>query len=559
MKRKIIKSSLILLICVMFFSLNSKISANTIKKVDMNVYIDKNGNASITEIWNADLSEGTEGYRKFSKLGKKIISNFVVIDDLGKEYSNIGSWNSNTNFSAKSYKCGIIEKQNELEFCWGISKYGNRKYVLKYNIENLVTQYNDCQGIYFNFFNIEQTVDNVKITINSDYYFSEQSEKVWNFGNKGNYYFDNGSIVINSNGKVYIDDYFSTLIKFEKDYFKLYDYSNKKFENVLKEALKDNNSHDVIWTIVGVLLVIFFISPWIIYLLKPYIEQFFYKVKRRRYLIKTKEVLPSNSKIEIYTKIPCEGDIFKIYYLIHYYKIPIKGNIDIIGSLLLKWKIDKKIEFFYDDANNYCINFNKTDSLNNTFEKSLYKAFVKISGENKILNVNKLKKLSRKDFYQIYNWEISLYSSIQKQLFEQGLVDKIKKEYRNLEILREEAIRLKGFVKYLNRIKRYDNEWINGDSIEKYIIYAYLLGEYTKTYKKLNKISKNSKLFKSENIDVDSIAAQRATKWLLRKIWNNIEKTSNYHRNMTSISDSDGGNYSGGGSSAGGSSGGGFR
>ena len=33
--------------------------------------------------------------------------------------------------------------------CWGISKYGNTVYTLKYNITNFVNQYSDSQGVYF--------------------------------------------------------------------------------------------------------------------------------------------------------------------------------------------------------------------------------------------------------------------------------------------------------------------------------------------------------------------------------------------------------------------------
>lgn len=561
MRKNVVRLTLVLLVCISIFVVSSKVSANTIKQVDMNVYIDKNGNASITEVWTAELSEGTEGYRKFSKLENKTISNFSVTDETGKEYTNLVNWNSNDSFTAKAYKCGINENKNELELCWGISKYGNKKYTLKYDIINLVTQFGDYQGIYFNFFNIDEAVNNVKITIKSDYYFSDKTETVWNFGNKGVFTFENGSIVINSNGKVYIDDYFSELIKFGENYFKSYDISNKTFDTILQDAKKDNNNFgEIIWTIVGILIVILLISPWIIYPLLPKIKKYNYKIKRKRYLKKIGEALPSNSKIDYYTALPCDGDILKTYFLIHYYKISIKGNTDIIGTLLLKWKMENNIEFFYDDENEYCIDFGKVIKLDNELENSLFKGFVNIAGEDKILKLNKMKKVSMKDFYSIYYWKICLYSRLEKQLFEKGLMKKNKNEYKPTQELRQEAINLKGFIKYLNNLNNSQDNVLTEDISGQYMLFAYLLGNSKKTYEYLSKNYPSKNIYKIKETEEDySIRSQRAANWILRDIWGYVEKKYNSYKNDNYNSQSEGGNHSSGGSSAGGSSGGGFR
>lgn len=247
MKKIYNKLIITLIFFVSVFVLKSSVKANTIEKVDMNVYIDKNGNGNVTEVWEAILTEGTEGYRRFSNLGMKSISNFSVSDDTGAEYVNNIWWNTEASFSSKAYRCGINIVKNGEELCWGISKYGSRRYILKYDIKNLVTQYKDCQGIYFNFFNIDQDVNNVKITINSDYDFSDKTETVWNFGNNGNFSFDNGSIVLNSNGKLSQNHYFSTLIKFGQDYFKTQDNSYGYFDSIKKDAFKSERSRKWIW------------------------------------------------------------------------------------------------------------------------------------------------------------------------------------------------------------------------------------------------------------------------------------------------------------------------
>lgn len=155
-------------IFISFFLITTEVSANSVSKIEMDVYIDSYGNAKITEVWDAYLSQGTEGYRPYTNLGNSSISNFSVSDDSGRTYESLPSWNVNANFDNKAYKSGLHYISGGVELCWGISDYGNRTYTLKYDISNFVTQYIDVQGIYFNFLNLDQSVDNAKITIRSD-------------------------------------------------------------------------------------------------------------------------------------------------------------------------------------------------------------------------------------------------------------------------------------------------------------------------------------------------------------------------------------------------------
>ena len=64
--------------------------------------IDKNGNASIREVWQAHLSQGTEGYRPYTNMGDSKISNFKVTDDSGTTYDVVSNWNVNGSFGNKA-------------------------------------------------------------------------------------------------------------------------------------------------------------------------------------------------------------------------------------------------------------------------------------------------------------------------------------------------------------------------------------------------------------------------------------------------------------------------
>lgn len=78
-------------ILISFFLTTTEVSANSVSKIEMDVYIDSNGNAKITEVWAAYLSQCTDGYRPYTNLGNSTISNFSVSDDSGRNYESLSS------------------------------------------------------------------------------------------------------------------------------------------------------------------------------------------------------------------------------------------------------------------------------------------------------------------------------------------------------------------------------------------------------------------------------------------------------------------------------------
>jgi len=54
------------------------VKANSISDISMDIYIDKNGDAHVTEKWTATLSQGTEGYKPYYNLGNSEIKFYCV-------------------------------------------------------------------------------------------------------------------------------------------------------------------------------------------------------------------------------------------------------------------------------------------------------------------------------------------------------------------------------------------------------------------------------------------------------------------------------------------------
>ena len=142
------KILLIIFLIISYVCFSQNVYANSISNINMDVYIDINGNAYVVETLDTNVDKGTEWYHSFEKLEDKKIIDFSVTDDNGNLYTDVGNWNPKWSFDEKKYKSGINYTNDGIELCFGLSEYGHRTYTLKYTITNFITQYTDAQGTY---------------------------------------------------------------------------------------------------------------------------------------------------------------------------------------------------------------------------------------------------------------------------------------------------------------------------------------------------------------------------------------------------------------------------
>ena len=168
MKSKILKLTLISILFIFAIGLKNMVFANSISSIDMDIYVDNDGNAEVTEIWSCNTTSGTEGYHPYYNLGNSKITNLRV-SDLTTTYTTKGSWDTDDSMSEKAYKCGINNIYNGVELCWGISKYGSNVYTIKYNISNFVSELEDSQMMYWTLipYDFSTPIGNIKIKIHA--------------------------------------------------------------------------------------------------------------------------------------------------------------------------------------------------------------------------------------------------------------------------------------------------------------------------------------------------------------------------------------------------------
>lgn len=554
-----------------FCLMATNVNADSIKNIEMDVYIDDDGNAKITEVWEVSLSQGTEGYRPYTKLGNSAISNFRVSDDTGRTYDTLSSWNVNASFNNKAYKSGLHYISNGVELCWGISSYGNRTYTLQYDISNFVTQYQDTQGFYFNFLNLEQYVAKAKVTIHSDIPFSLDNARIWAFGNNGTINFVDGNIVLDSGGALSSSQYMVGLVRFETNLFKTTNSSSKSFDDVYDSAMSDVSKDELednqdytngsSWTegkkdsiekinvvfyeflkeqgkiIINVCLspVVLVVLIYILFIIinKSFLRWLFGSGAHSGDLDfgTTGRTLPKNSEIEYWRDIPCDKDLEEAYWVAYEYEAIPEDNLKkgIVGAILLKWIKEDKItvsklpkRFFSFKDNNYAIDFNNFTKTGNTIENELLDILKSAAGKNGILEPKEFAKWCKKNYTLIDEWFSDFIENEQKELEKKKLI-KPKKETvaasfgRTKSItlkavsptLLDEAIHLKGLKKFLLDFSIMpEREYFEVEIWEEYLIFAQLLGIADKVEKQFKKLYPDFNEIAKIKTDVTTVAVR---------------------------------------------------
>ena len=581
-----------LFLSVMLFTFIIPVKANSIKQIDMDVYINENGDAHIKEVWNASLTEGTEGYKPYSDMGISKITDFKVSDN-DTTYTYVDSWNTSASFSQKAQKNGIHYISNGLELCFGISKYGSdRTYTLEYTITDFVTKYKDSQGIYFTFIDMNQYIGSAKVTISSYVPYSiEENVKIWGFGHKGETKIEDGKIVIYTTSSMKSSDYLSALVKFDQDLYTTNKTSDKSFDDIYKSAMEgvsakdkilDKASKNAIWLII--ILIVFNPSMWITI---PLIIFLIYMSKKRKaslkdflnrkydgyFKYKDGKVLPT--EINPFRDLPCNKDLFYGFWLGNTYDINrAEVRKGLIGALFLKWFKEKRIEInqtsksiFNFKDNNYAISFTSNAPENET-EKKLYDMLMEAASTNNVLEPDELKKWSIKNYNKLSSWYNSVGVAVVEMLKANELmvpeqevdVDK-KGNTRTITAnvittkVYEEAIKLAGLRKFLSDTSIDEKRYIEVHLWNEYLMFAELLGvadkvreQFGKLYPDLTEQLANFKV-------ADSIATAVSAGY---SIGYNRSVSSSYSGSSRS-SGGGGHSYSSGGHSSSGSHGGGFR
>lgn len=497
-----------LIVAVFLFLISGNVdAANRVSDITMDIYIDSNGTAHVTETWEAYLDEGTEGYKPYYNLGNSKIRNFKVYDG-NTLYTNIGSWDTSASFSSKANKNGINYISNGVELCFGISKYGSHTYRMEYEITNFVAGLEDADMVYWTLMPYDFSVepDNVYIKIYADEDF-EDTLDVWGYGNYGGYaYVYDGYIEMSSDGSLDSSEYMTILVKFPKGTF---DTSNNVLDNNFdyyldmaeEGAVHYEDKTSVSETIFAILCVFINIVVWLLFII-GIVKASGNAAGAGTYKLsfgKDGKKIPKDTPM--YRDLPCNRDIYRAYWIAANYGL-MKKKTDFLGAVLLKWLKEGKITIQKTQAGILKKEANSIVFVNDfatatDLEKELCQMMVEASKDG-ILEEKEFEKWCNKNYSKILKWFDKVADNETLKLKDAGMVAETTKTtlgilksklYNVNPIMLEEAKKMKGLKEFLKEFSVIDKrEAIEVTMWEEYLMFAQIFGIADKVAKQFKKL-----------------------------------------------------------------------
>lgn len=507
---KKIKILILSLFAFVLLTLFNTTDANSINSISMDIFLDDEGNASVTEVWECYATEGTEVYHPYYNLGNSKITDLIVSDNKG-EYTTLSYWDTSGDLEDKAYKCGINKISDGVELCWGISEYGYHTYTAKYKISNFVSELTDSQMIYWTLIphNFSDSIGNAYIKIHSNFNIDD-SVGVWGYGNYGGtaYVYD-GYIEMQSDGSLSKSEYMTILVQFPLETFKCNNKLGNDFEHYYNMA-EDGATHytyedDSFETIITrIVVVVMFICFWgFIFSVIGYI--IFSNLKHYDFGPEGKKI---TKDAPYFRDIPCNKDLYRAYFVANEYNI-LKNKNDIAGAIILKWIKDGIISVRQETKGKILKKeeavitiINENPEIANKNEQKLFdllckQSILEVDG-NKTVDNEKLKKWCEDHYERVFSWFDSVLKEEKDKLVEEGLL--IKKKATFLKIfkydiyeisqeLREDAVQIAGLKRFLldyTLIK--EREAIEVHLFEEYLIFAQMLGIAKKVAKQFSEL-----------------------------------------------------------------------
>ena len=488
------KKKLLLFMLILFAPI--WVYADHIYNIDMDIYLEEDGTANITEVWDVQADSGSEWYKQLYNLGTEELSNFKVsMDGRDLQYK---LWNVDESLSAKSGYYGINYVSEGLELCFGKGDMNRHKFTLNYTLSNFITNTSDSQVLYQTLFpNV--TLDNFTVTVSSFYEFPDTLD-VWGYGYQGLAYVEDGKIKMTNDGYTVRNDYVVLLAKFPSATFKTDNYNGDfgSIDDVLNKANEGTFEYDY-GTKQSAWQKILNILSGLVHMIIPLgiIGFAASAAMKSGYGYKDNKTIDKKN-VPMFRDIPCNKDIYYANTLIFLNNFDYKET-NIFGAIILKWLRQGKIAF----KNETTGIFNKETSmidltLNPTFdlpiEQELFDIMYKAS-EDGYLESRELEKWAKKHYEKF----LGIFNRIKDQkinelksnnhIYHRVNKEECKKKNVMDDMIYKDSQELYGLKKFLKEFSDMQNkEAIEVKLWDEYLMFAYLFGMADKVAKQFKNL-----------------------------------------------------------------------
>ena len=481
-----------------------KVNADHIYGVKMEVFINKEGNASIKETWKVKADSGSEWYKQILNLGESKLTNFKVSMD-NKELTYKSNWNVNGSIEEKAGYYGINYISNGLELCFGKKDMKSHTFILTYDISNYIFNTKDAQVLYFTLFP-KFTADSFDVTVKSYYDFPDNLD-VWGYGYKGYAYVKDGVILMSNEGSL-DDEYVVLLAKFPLNTFSTnYQVENfNNFEEILGDAKEgsfhydydDYNDYNNNYNYKPSLFAR--IIPYIVIIFQLIVfggmVTLIYKtISSSKYGFKNNKTI-SYKDAMMFREIPCNKDIYYANTLININHFGGYETTNIFGAIILKWVKNDKIKFRKEKKGLLkkevsIIDLTMNPTFDNENEKKLFNMMYEASNDG-YLESNELEKWARRNYSKFLDIFNKISNDYLNKLKSEGHIykrtNKEECKYKNVmdDTIYEETKKLYGLKKFLIEFSQMNTKEVLEVKLwDEYLMFAYLFGIASKVAKQL--------------------------------------------------------------------------
>ena len=355
---------------------------NQVTEMEIEVALRPDGSAYITQTWYAQADEGTEFYLERFDSGYLTITDFSVSDENGS-FTFVENWDVNASFEEKARKCGIVETDQGVELCWGISQYGQQRYAIEYILHDLVGAYSDADGFNHCFLNDMSTFPtDVTLTIlNQDGTPLTDSDcAIWAFGYDGQIQFDHGVIRAWTESPLDTGDYMTIMVRFEKGVLSPLRSADGSFEAVKERAFDGSDYADESSPLTLILGILSFPACILIFAVAVSIGTTINRAKLKKRM----------RQVNYFRDIPNKGNLNLTYYL--GLSCDLFDYHTLLGAYLLRLISQGCLEPTTQNAEDKaaCLRLSHPPKSGDTFDDALYAILEEAAGADGTLQPKEL-------------------------------------------------------------------------------------------------------------------------------------------------------------------------
>lgn len=537
------------------------LQAQVINNVDVKAVVGPDGSATITQVWDAEVSSGTEFYIPMENLGPMEVSNLQVSEN-GQRYISEGTrWKVSRSLAEKAGRCGIVEKSDGVELCWGQGSMGRHIWTATFDVTNLVQGYDDYDGFNFMFVNPGiGPIGEASVTIENGTggeEWTSDNVKVWGFGFDGHISVVDGKIKCVTYDNMSKSNKIIVLARFDKGLVQPEVDNGKSFEKLQQKALKGSDYTEDESLDFGALL--FVLVP----ILLGFGALLFVIIATATGRTKAKKIYGVRKVDGWWRQPPEEGNLFASYYILEkgerFATAQWPHGKDLVGACFLKWVLEKKVIPVKEDAagKRYNLQLEPGALFDDAAEGDLYQMVVEAAGSNMILETGEFERWSKRKYERIMNWPGKAAEAGRKYL-----IDKNRLDYSgySTDEGKEEACKVIQFKNFLKDFTLNDERGVPEVALWKdYLVYAQLYGIADEVTKQLKKLYPADFAHYAQTLNIDPAYLPRIIT-MNRSLANNAY--ANAAAKLSSVRSGGGGGFTsigGGGGFSGGGFGGGSR